>query len=142
MILPDVNLLIYAHDADSPHHEQARHWWQEALAGGEPIVLPWVVILAFVRLVTHPQLCAKPVGVEVARSAVESWLSYSQVQVGQLSTRALSVFFDLLETAGHGGNLTTDACIAAHAREYSARIYTNDRDFDRFPGIKCINPLR
>jgi len=41
-----------------------------------------------------------------------------------------------------GGNLATDALIALHAREHSAKIHSNDRDFDRFPGIKWVNPLK
>ncbi len=142
MILPDVNLLVYAHDASTPEHSRARRWWTSALSGEEPIVIPWVVLLAFVRLSTHPQVCRNPVGVAEARGVVESWLRQPQVRVGQLSQEALPVFFDLLEASGQGGNLSTDACIATHAREYSATIYTNDRDFERFPGIKCVNPLR
>jgi len=51
------------------------------------------------------------------------------------------VFYDLLKEAGMGGNLSTDTLIAIHAREHSAVIYSNDRDFGRFPGIKWANPL-
>ena len=49
--------------------------------------------------------------------------------------------FELLEEAGSGGNLSTDAMIALHAMEYSATVYSNDRDFDRIAGVKRINPL-
>jgi uncharacterized protein len=73
---------------------------------------------------------------------VESWLSGPNVRLIQVSQRAVGSFFDLLGEAGMGGNLCTDALIALHAREHSATIYSNDRDFDRFPGVKWINPLR
>ncbi len=141
MILPDANLLIYAHDESAPEHEQARLWWEAALSGKEEIGLAWIVVLAFTRLMTHPNVCLNPVSVEEVRSAVESWIHCPQVRILQLSDHSLAAFFDLLSDAGTGGNLSTDALIALHAREHSATIYSNDRDFDRFKGIKWINPL-
>ena len=33
MILVDANLLIYAVDQDSPHHDKARRWLEEILSG-------------------------------------------------------------------------------------------------------------
>lgn len=72
---------------------------------------------------------------------VEQWLSCPCVRVLGVSEQALPRFFDLLKTAGSGGNLSTDALIALHAMEHSATIYSNDRDFDRFLGIKRVNPL-
>ena len=60
MIVPDANLLIYAYDTTSPHHAKARTWWEERLSGDEPVGIPWVVVLAFTRLLTHPAVCAAP----------------------------------------------------------------------------------
>ena len=141
MILPDANLLIYAHDATAPVHHKAKAWWEAALNGRESIGIPWVVVLAFTRLMTHPQICAKPLTIPQVRQLVEQWLTRRHARIIQLSDRAPAAFFDLLEAAGGGGNLSTDALIALHAREHSATIYSNDRDFDRFPGIRWINPL-
>jgi toxin-antitoxin system PIN domain toxin len=141
MILPDANMLIYAHDETAREHGRAKEWWESALSGSEPIGLPWVVVLAFTRLMTHPQICENPLSVEQVRELVDSWLDSSSARVIQLSEDGLSTFFDLLSDAGMGGNLSTDALIAAHAREYSATIYSNDRDFDRFPGIRWKNPI-
>jgi len=141
MIIPDVNLLIYAHDERAPQHEKARAWWESALSGTEPIGLVWVVVLAFTRLFTHPNLSRNPLSVGEVREIVEQWLGCPSVRVLGLSEQALPRFFDLLEAAGVGGNLSTDAVIALHAMEHSATVYSNDRDFDRFPGIKCVNPL-
>lgn len=142
MIVPDVNLLVYAYDETSPDHDKARRWWEKVLAGSEPVGLPWVVVLAFTRLLTHPQICANPVSVDEVRRTVTGWVDLPHVRIIQLSNRALDLFFDLLEAAGMGGNLTTDALIALHAREHSATVHSNDRDFDRFPGIRWINPLK
>jgi toxin-antitoxin system PIN domain toxin len=141
MIIPDANLLIYAHDEASPWHAKARAWWEKVLSGTEPVGIPWVVVLAVTRLLTHPHICENPLIPSQVRSIVENWMSYPQVRLIHLSENALSRFFDLLEEAGSGGNLTTDALIAIHSLEHSATIYSNDRDFDRFSGIKRINPL-
>lgn len=142
MILPDANLLIYAHDASVPEHAKARAWWEAVLSDTEPVGVPRVVLLAFTRLMTHPQICREPLSVEEVRKVVELWLDCPQVGILQVPDRAVPAFFDLLAEAGMGGNLTTDALIALHAKEHSATIYSNDRDFDRFRGIKRVNPLK
>ena len=141
MILPDANILIYTHDERSPLHGEAKNWWTQALAGAEPIGIPWVVILAFTRLMTHPQICVNPLSVAQAGEIVASWLEFPQVRLLQPSESALPRFFEILEQAGSGGNLSSDALIALHAMEHSATIYSNDPDFDRFPGIRRMNPL-
>lgn len=141
MIIPDANLLIYAHDKASPSHDKARPWWEAALSGAEPVGLPWVVVLAVTRLLTHPSICENPLSPAQVRHIVEQWLSLPHVRIIHLSENALGRFFDLLEEAGTGGNLSTDALIALHALEHSATIASNDRDFDRFSGVKRINPL-
>ena len=142
MIIPDANLLIYAYDEASPQHMKARKWWEALLSGNEPVGLPWIVVLAFTRIITHPQICQNPVCVTEARAAVTSWLDHGHVSIIQISSRALDPFFDLLEEADMGGNLSTDAMIAIHALEHGAIIHSNDRDFDRFSAIRWHNPLK
>ena len=141
MIIPDANVLIYAHDEVSPWHDKARAWWEGVLSDSEPVGIPWVVVLAVTRLLTHPTICENPLSVPQVRSMIENWISFPQVRLIHLSENALSRFFDLLEEAGTGGNLSTDALIALHCLEHSAIIASNDRDFDRFAGVKRINPI-
>jgi predicted nucleic acid-binding protein len=112
------------------------------LSGSEPVGVPWVVVLAFVRLTTHPTICQNPMSISMAREAVESWMSLPTVRMLGPSLSTLSRFFDMLETADTGGNLSTDALIAATAEEHGGTVYSNDRDFDRFPGIKRVNPIK
>jgi predicted nucleic acid-binding protein len=64
--LIDANLLIYAIDADSPHHRAARKWLEEALTGTEAVGLAWIVILAFLRVVTHSRIMRRPLQPEAA----------------------------------------------------------------------------
>ena len=141
MIVPDANLLIYAHDRKSPYHKQAKTWWSKVLSGPEPVGIPWVVVLAFTRLMTHPQICENPLSVEQARGIVTGWMAHPHVRLISVSEGALDRFFDLLEEAGSGGNLSSDALIVLHALEHSGTVYSNDGDFDRFSGIKRINPI-
>ncbi|MEM1221430.1 MAG: hypothetical protein AAGH40_01595 [Verrucomicrobiota bacterium] len=67
--------MIYAHDELCAEHTKARTWWENVLSGSEPIGLPWVVLLAFTRLMTHPQICRNPLGTEDVRSIVDQWFA-------------------------------------------------------------------
>jgi toxin-antitoxin system PIN domain toxin len=81
MMLLDANLLIYAIDADSPLHERVRPWWEKLLSGPDTVGLPWVVILAFVRITTHPRIMQRPLAVDVALAYVERWLAVPGVEL-------------------------------------------------------------
>ena len=74
MILVDANLLIYAVDRDSPHHVPARQWLEAALSGSDSVGIPWIAILAFVRITTHHAVMRKPLPVEHAIGYVDEWL--------------------------------------------------------------------
>lgn len=141
MIVPDINLLIYAYDSTAPSHRKARGWWESALSGHEPVGIPWIAVLGFVRLMTHPTLNENPMTVAQARSRVEEWLRCDHVRLLSPESTTLARFFDLLEAAGTAGNLCTDALIAATAEEHSGQVYSNDAGFGRFPGIAWQNPL-
>lgn len=141
MIVPDANLLIYAYDTSATLHRVARRWWEGALSANEPVGLPWVVVLAFVRLITHPTLSEHPFTVRAAEAAVRQWLDCDHVQLLLARETTLERFFSLLDEAGLGGNLATDALIAAHAEEYGATVHSTDRDFARFTGVRWLNPL-
>jgi toxin-antitoxin system PIN domain toxin len=141
MIVPDVNLLVYAHDSTSPQHQKAKKWWENLLSGSEPVGLPVLVGLAFVRLATHPTPNENPMTVAEARGRVGSWLETPVTQWLTVSPRTIEIAMDLLELAGRGGNLASDAFIGALSIEHGATVHSNDRDFARFPGVKWIDPL-
>ena len=60
VIVPDLNLLVYAYNDAAPHHDSARRWWEGLLNGEERVGVPWVVSTGFVRLMTHPRVIARP----------------------------------------------------------------------------------
>jgi toxin-antitoxin system PIN domain toxin len=142
MIIPDVNILVYAYDSTSRWHERAREWWQQTLVGSESVGIPAVVIMAFLRLMTHTSLSGNPMAVSRARAIVSSWVAVDGVRVLAPTWETLSLMMELLVETGVGGSLSTDALIAAHAQEQRASVWSNDADFKRFPGVKLHNPLK
>lgn len=141
MIIPDVNLLLYANIDAFPQHELARAWLEEILNGKEAVGLPTVSIFGFVRVATNPRVFETPLAVDNAIHRVEVWLEQPHVTQLVAGARHLSIAFGLLRTLGAAKNLTTDAQLAAHAIENQAELHSNDTDFARFPGLKWVNPI-
>lgn len=141
MIVPDLNLLVYAYSSDAPLHNEACVWWERLLNGRDPVGIPWIVSCGFVRLMTHPRVLNVPVDPTVAIDHVSSWFERPHVRVLNPSPRHLVVLRGLLESIGVGGNLVTDAHIASIAIEHQAEVHSNDTDFARFPGLNWCNPL-
>jgi hypothetical protein len=141
MIVPDVNLLVYTYNRHAPRHAQARKWWEATLNGSVPVGIPWAVGCGFIRVMTHPAVLDPPLPVERAVGLVRSWLDRPIVQVLDPGPRHLEILARLLAGLGVGGNLTTDAHLAAIAIEHQCEIHSNDTDFGRFPGLRWRNPL-
>jgi uncharacterized protein len=142
VIVPDVNLLVYATVDTFPEHPAAAEWWQEALGGGTEVGLGAPVIFGFIRLVTNPRIFDPPAEVETAISYVEEWLSLPNVRFLLPGPRHLELAFRLLKEVGVAGQLTTDVQVAALALEYQAELHSNDVDFGRFSGLRWVNPLK
>ncbi len=137
MIIPDLNVLLYAMDADSPRHRQAKAWLEETVnAKREELGLPLVVSLGFLRLSTNPRVFTRPLSVQEALDWLANLRSAPGVCELMPKRSHIGILGHLLLVAGTGGNLTTDAHLAALALEYDATIATGDRDFQRFPGVK------
>ena len=141
MIVPDVNLLVYAHNAAVPLHAAARAWWESILSGDATVALPWAVTFGFVRLVTHPSVMRKPLPAMEALERVDEWFACDVVRPLEPGPRHLIVVRTLFEATGVAASLTTDTHLAALAIEHQAELHSNDRDFERFPGLRLHNPL-
>lgn len=142
MILVDANVLVYAVDADSPHHRPARRWLEEALSGTTHVGLAWIVILAFLRLTTRSGVLRTPLPPERAMGFVDEWLAQPYVRAVGPGEGHWPILRKLLRDSGTAGNLTSDAHLAAVAIELGASVCSTDADFERFPGIDRVNPLR
>lgn len=141
MIIPDVNLLVYAHNRAAAGHERARTWWEELVVREQPLGLAWAVMLGFVRLVTHPSVLLTPLAPLDALGYVRGWLEQPSVRIVEPGPRHIDLLGELFRSTGVGGSLTTDTHLAALAMEHQAELHSNDTDFARFPGLRWRNPL-
>jgi toxin-antitoxin system PIN domain toxin len=142
MIIPDVNLLLYAHFDGYAEHAKARAWWDGLLNGRIDVGMPGVALFGFLRLATSRKLFDSPMSVETALARVEGWLARPNVRLLPPGPRHLEIAFRLFKQLGTAGNLTTDVQLAALAIEHQAEIHSNDVDFGRFPQLRWVNPLR
>ncbi|MCK6683563.1 MAG: PIN domain-containing protein [Thermoanaerobaculia bacterium] len=141
MIIPDVNLLLYAYNGTSPHNRAAVRWLEGCLSGSERVGMPNLVVLGFVRLATSRRAFQAPMTVAEAAATVRRWLAIPLVEVLHPFQGHTERVLRLLETLGTAGSLVTDAQIAAHAIERDAVLHTADADFLRFPGLRWFNPI-
>ena len=141
MRLADLNLLIYAINRDAPQHEAARQWLEQSLSGDEPLALSWTVILGFLRLTTSPRIFERPLTAARANALIDEWLSHPNVELLVPGERHWSILRALLHQSGTAGNLTSDAHLAALAIEHEAALHSADTDFQRFAGLRWVNPL-
>lgn len=141
MKLLDANLLIYAANQAAPRHEAARSWVNHTLSGSETVALPWSVLLAFLRITTNPRVMQPPLSAAEAMSYVVGWLGVPSVTTPAPTSRHPVVLLQLLEATGVGGNLVSDAHLAALAVEHGATLCSCDTDFARFPGLDWLDPL-
>ncbi len=141
MILPDVNLILYAEIDAFPQHRAARAWWEGAMSGDRPVGLAAVVLFGFVRIATSRRIFTAPLAIDDALARVRAWLARPNAALLTPGARHLDIAFGLLASIGTGANLTTDAQIAAHALEVGGEVFSNDPDFARFPNLRWSNPL-
>jgi toxin-antitoxin system PIN domain toxin len=141
MLIPDVNILVYAYNADSPQYARAREWWETTLQQPRVVGLPWSTSVGFIRIATQRGISARPMTVQEAVETVRAWLDHPRVRIVTPGERHAEILFDLLLELGVGGNITYDAHLAALAIEYQAELVSTDTDFARFPGLRWFNPL-
>jgi uncharacterized protein len=138
--LVDANVLIYAVNSDAPHHERSKSWLESALSATDPLGLPWVVLLAFLRVTTRRGIFERPLSIADAIGYVDAWLQQPPVELVVPGPNHWAILRTLVATSGTGGNLTSDAHLAALAIEGGWTLVSTDHDFQRFVGLKVRNP--
>jgi uncharacterized protein len=141
VIVLDVNILIYAVNRDAPLHSRAKSWLESTISGTETVGVPWTVLLAFLRLTTRPGLFRNPMPLATAFDMIDAWMEQPSVDIIEPGPRHRTILRGLLSALGTGGNLTSDAHLAALALEHQAELCSSDHDFLRFPGLRWRNPL-
>ena len=142
MKLLDVNLLIYTVDEASSHHERALRWFEETLSGTGTVAFAWNALVGFLRVTTRPLGARDPWPIHSALDEIQRWLAQPIATVIHPTDRHAAVLRDLLVPLGTGGNLTSDAHLAALAIEHGATLCSHDNDFSRFAGLRWVDPLR
>jgi toxin-antitoxin system PIN domain toxin len=137
--LVDTNVLLFAVNELSEHHDDARLWLDESLSGDAPVGFTWVAILGFLRISTRQGVFDVPLTVEQALESISEWMDRPAAHLLQPTPRHADVLAQMLRARGTGGNLTTDAHLAALAREHRATVVTYDSDFAKF-GVRAERP--
>ena len=140
MILVDANVLLYAYDPRSAHHERCRSWLEKAFSGDDAVAMAWVTVLAFLRISTNPRVYDVPLTIGEAIGIVSSWLERDVVSVLDAGQQTWEILRGLLVDGQVSGPLVTDAFLAALALEIGATLVTTDRDFSRFPRLRLSDP--
>jgi len=142
MKILDVNLLLYAIDARSPHHANARNFLDRILNTDETVALPWTVILGFLTLVTNGRVFPRALTADQALEMIDGWLARPNVVALDPGPEHWSIMRDLLRDTGSAGSLVGDAHLAALAIERGAQLCSADADFGRYPRLKWMDPVR
>lgn len=141
MILPDVNVLLYALRRDSADHTRYRAWLDGLVNGQEAYGMSPQVLCSVVRIATHPRIYASPSRLETAQAFARVLLEQPHCTVVEPAVRHFAIFEDLCRKAAATGNLVQDAWFAALALESGCEWVTTDGDFARFPGLRWHRPF-
>lgn len=142
MIAVDTNILVYAHREDLPWHQEAFAQISELAEGNNPWSMPWPCIHEFMAIVTHPRIFKTPTPLAIALEQVEAWLESPNLFLLSESQVYWAFFRDMVTSGRIGGPMIHDARIAALCQDHGIEeLWTADRDFSRFPGLKMRNPL-
>lgn len=141
MILPDVNVLIYCLRSDAERHREYRSWLDESLKSGLPVLLADVVTAGVARVATHPRVWRVPTPLEVVLAFLDGLRSRPNVLSVVPGPDHWGHFVRLCNAAHARGNLVADAWLAAIAVEQGSTLFTTDRDFAKFPGVRLRHPL-
>ena len=141
MILCDVNVLVYAHRADTPDHTSYRRWLEQVINSSAAYAVSDLVLSGFLRIVTHPRIFATPSPLREALSFTGELRNRPNAVIVTPGNRHWSIFQDLCAAVSAKGNLIPDAFLAALAIESGSEWITTDRDFSRFPGLYWRHPL-
>ena len=138
----DANVLLYASDAASPRHQRALEVIDAVAAGPELTYLFWPTIMAYLRIATHPAIFDHPLPAQTAIDNVGALLSRPNVRAPGEQPTFWPRFRSVASDAAPTGNLVPDAHLVALMLENEVRtIWTHDRDYRRFKGIKVRDPF-
>lgn len=140
-MLLDANLLLYAVDEASAHHDRARTWLETTVNGSRRVGMPWSSLTGFLRIVTNPRALDHPLPARDAWAIVDSWLDAPTVWVPAPGPGHRSILGQLVTDLDLRANLVPDAVLVALCMEHGLELLSADSDFARFPDLAWRNPL-
>lgn len=140
-MLPDVNVLVYAHRKDALRHLEYLAWLDRLLDSDAAFGVSELVLSGLVRIVTHPKVFRDPTPLHIALEFSARIREHPNAVAVSPGERHWSIFDRLCREADAKGNLVADAYLAAIAVESGAEWITTDRDYARFPGLRWRHPL-
>lgn len=141
MLLPDVNVLVYAFRPDAAGHERYRTWLDGMVNGESNYACSDLVLSGFLRIVTHPRIFREPSPISEALAFTAAVRDQPICRPVVPSAQHWSIFARLCRQAGRKGNLVPDAFLTALAIDSGCEWVTTDRDFARFPALRWRHPL-
>jgi uncharacterized protein len=142
VIAVDTNILVYAHREDAPFHDKAAVRLTALAEGRAAWALPWPCLHEFLSVTTHPRIYDPPTPLSVALDTVDAWLEAPGVAFLAESDQHWTTLRALLAAGRIAGPQVHDARIAALCQQHGVReLWSADRDFSRFPGLRVVNPL-
>lgn len=141
MILPDVNVLLYAFRRDSPRHAEYRQWLEALVNAQAAYGIAPQVLASVIRISTHTRIYAQPSTLDEAIKFCRTLLAPDTCTVIHPGDRHWDIFVDLCAESGATGNLIQDAWFAALAIESGCEWVTTDRDYSKFPGLRWRTPF-
>ena len=141
MVLPDVNVLVYAHREDAANHVACREWLEGVVNGDQTYAVSDLVLSGFVRVVTHPKVFKRPSNIADAFTFAEQLRDQPNCVRVEPGPRHWELFRRLCLEIGVKGNLVPDAYLAAMAIESGCEWISTDHDFSRFKGLRWRHPL-
>ena len=140
MIAVDTNILVYANREDSPWHDKAKQKLTEISLS--LWCIPWPCIHELVAIITHPRIFNPPTPTEMALQTVDGLMSSSTLRLLSEINGYWQVLREVVQLSHVVGPRIHDARIAALCLQHGVKtIWTADRDFSRFGGLKAVNPL-
>ncbi len=138
----DVNVLLYASDRSSDRHPAARRFLDSCAAGPEILCLAWPTLMSYLRIATHPRIFSAPLTPDEALGNVSALLSRPHVRTVSELDGFIEAYKHVTGATPVRGNLVPDAHIAAILLQHGVRtLYSNDRDFRKFPSLDLRDPF-
>jgi toxin-antitoxin system PIN domain toxin len=141
VILPDVNVLVYAFRREAVDHDRYAAWLSATLAEAE-VALVDAVLVGFLRIVTSPRIMADPAPTPVALRLVEALRAAPRARQLTPTAATWDRFGGIVASDDRvRGPLVPDAWLAALALSHGCRLATADRGFARFEGLDWFVPV-